>query len=646
MTNAITNALATPYQIENPEEYARNILRLFLEGGRAMSSLMARPDAKFSSLSTASDMSEAAGTISDIYCLWMKDPGKLVEAQSSLFLSYVDLWGGSMRRIFGEDAGPVVQPEPSDNRFKDPEWSSNPYFDFWKQSYLLTTYWAEDLLRQTDGLDERTRHKVEFYLRLYTSAMSPSNFPMTNPEVVRETFASNANNLVQGMRHLVSDMEKSGDLLKISQTDTEAFEVGRNLAVTAGKVVFQNEIFQLIQYAPATGKVREVPLLIVPPWINKYYILDLTPQKSFVKFAVDQGFTVFIISWVNPDARLAHKTFEDYMIEGLLAASDAVKRESGIEKVNVLGYCIGGTLLGSALAYLAAREEEPFCSATFLTTQLDFSMAGDLAIFTSDAHLASLEETMAERGYLDGSRLANVFNMMRPKDLIWPYMVNNYLLGKKPFPFDILYWNQDSTRMPAANHKFYLREFYSENRLAKGEMALAGIKPNPKDVTTAIGDLATKEDHIVFYLREFFGENRLAKGQMTLAGIKLDLKKVTLPIYELATKEDHIAPARSVFIGSRLFGGPVEFVLAGSGHIAGVVNPPEKVKYQFWTAPSAATGTFEQWMAMAKEQPGSWWPHWTEWLARYSGGWTTPREPGAKLGVIEDAPGSYVKNKG
>lgn len=646
MTNAITNALATPYQIENPEEYARNILRLFLEGGRAMSSLMARPDAKFSSLSTASDMSEAAGTISDIYCLWMKDPGKFVEAQSSLFLSYVDLWGGSMRRIFGEDAGPVVQPEPSDNRFKDPEWSSNPYFDFWKQSYLLTTYWAEDLLRQTDGLDERTRHKVEFYLRLYTSAMSPSNFPMTNPEVVRETFASNANNLVQGMRHLVSDMEKSGDLLKISQTDTEAFEVGRNLAVTAGKVVFQNEIFQLIQYAPSTGKVREVPLLIVPPWINKYYILDLTPQKSFVKFAVDQGFTVFIISWVNPDARLAHKTFEDYMIEGLLAASDAVKRESGIEKVNVLGYCIGGTLLGSALAYLAAREEEPFCSATFLTTQLDFSMAGDLAIFTSDAHLASLEETMAERGYLDGSRLANVFNMMRPKDLIWPYMVNNYLLGKKPFPFDILYWNQDSTRMPAANHKFYLREFYSENRLAKGEMALAGIKPNPKDVTTAIGELATKEDHIVFYLREFFGENRLAKGQMTLAGIKLDLKKVTLPIYELATKEDHIAPAKSVFIGSRLFGGPVEFVLAGSGHIAGVVNPPEKVKYQFWTAPGAATGTYEQWTAMAKEHPGSWWPHWTEWLARYSGGWTNPREPGVKLGVIEDAPGSYVKNKG
>ena len=348
--------------------------------------------------------------------------------------------------------------------------------------------------------------------------------------------------------------------------------------------------------------MREVPLLVVPPWINKYYILDLTPAKSFIKFAVDQGFTIFVVSWINPDERLAHKTFEDYMTEGLLTAADAVKRETGREKCNVLGYCVGGTLLASTLAYLAARGEAPFRSATFLTTQVDFSQAGDLLLFTNDNQLASLEEMMAERGYLDGSRMANVFNMMRPKDLIWPYMVNNYLLGKKPFPFDLLYWNQDSTRMAAANHSFYLREFYNENRLAKGEM--------------------------------------------TIAGTKLNLKKVRLPIYELATKEDHIAPAKSVFIGSRLFGGPVEFVLAGSGHIAGVVNPPEKMKYQFWTAPKAAADTLEEWMARAKEHPGSWWPHWTKWLAEHSGGWTIPREPGETLGVIEDAPGSYVKAKG
>lgn len=591
----------TPYRIENPEEFAQNLLRFFEEGGRVVSELLERPDAKISPYSAASEMTEAAGTLADIARLWLADPAKLAEAQGTLVSSYLDLWNTAIRRMLGEEVEPVVEPEPSDNRFKDPEWSTNPYFDFWKQAYLVTTHWAEDVLQQTDGLDDPTRQKAEFYLRQLSSALSPSNFPMTNPEVVRETFATNARNLVQGMSYLVRDMEKSGDLLKISQTDTEAFEVGKNLATTPGKVVFANEIFQLIQYTPTTDKVREIPLLVIPPWINKYYILDLTPPKSLLKFAVDQGFTVFVVSWVNPDERLSHKTFEDYMLEGILTAADAVRRETGVEKCNVVGYCVGGTLLGATLAYLAARGEEPFNSATFLTTQLDFSKAGDLLLFTNDAQLASLEEMMAERGYLDGSRMANVFNMMRPRDLIWPYIVNNYLLGKKPFPFDLLYWNQDSTRMPAANHGFYLKEFYNENRLAKGEM--------------------------------------------TLAGIKLDLKKVKLPVFELATKEDHIAPAKSVFIGAKLLGGPVEFVLAGSGHIAGVVNPPDKMKYQFWTASKAAADTLDEWLGMAKEHPGSWWPYWAEWLARHSGGWTIPREPGEKLGVIEDAPGSYVKMK-
>jgi polyhydroxyalkanoate synthase len=577
------------------------MLRLFEEGGRAMSGLLERSDAKVSPYSAASEMSEAAKAFSEIARVWMTDPAKLAEAQGTLVRSYLDLWNNSMRGLLGETVAPLVEPEASDNRFKDPEWSSNPYFDFWKQAYLLTTHWAEDVLQQTDGLDERTRQKAEFYFRQLSSALSPSNFPMTNPEVVRETLATNANNLVQGMSHLVADMERSGDLLKISQTDTDAFEVGRNLAVTPGKIVFQNDLFQLIQYSPSTDKVRETPLLVVPPWINKFYILDLTPAKSFLKFAVDQGFTVFVVSWVNPDGRLSHKTFEDYMVEGVLTAADAVKRETGVDKINVTGYCVGGTLVGSTLAYLAARGEQPFNSATFLTTQVDFSKAGDLLLFTNDVQLASLEEMMAERGYLDGSRMANVFNMMRPRDLIWPYIVNNYLLGKKPFPFDLLYWNQDSTRMPAANHNFYLREFYNENRLAKNEM--------------------------------------------TLAGVKLNLKKVKLPIYELATKEDHIAPAKSVFIGSKLFGSPVEFVVAGSGHIAGVVNPPDKVKYQYWTASKAAADTLEEWMTMAKEHPGSWWPHWTEWLAKHSNGWILPREPGENLGVIEDAPGSYVKAK-
>ena len=591
----------TPYKIENPEEFARNLMRLFEEGGRAMGELLERPDAKITPFSAASEASLASQTLGEIARLWMQDPAKLVEAQGVLVRSYIELWNSSIRRLLGETVEPVVEPDPSDNRFKDPEWSSNPFFDFWKQAYLLTTHWAEDVLKQTQGLDEPGRQKAEFYLRQLSSALSPSNFPMTNPEVVRETFATNANNLVQGMAHLVRDMEKSGDLLKISQTDTEAFEVGRNLATTPGKVVFQNDIFQLIQYTPTTEKVREVPLLVVPPWINKYYILDLTPAKSLLKYAVDQGFTVFVVSWVNPDERLAHKTFEDYMLEGLLTAADAVKRETGVEKCNVTGYCVGGTLLGATLAYCAARGEEPFRSVTFLTTQVDFTKAGDLLLFTNDDQLADLEKMMTERGFLDGSRMANVFNMMRPRDLIWPYIVNNYLLGKKPFPFDLLYWNQDSTRMAAANHNFYLREFYNENKLAKGEMMLAGVK--------------------------------------------LDLKKIRLPVFEVATKEDHIAPAKSVFIGSKLLGGPVEFVLAGSGHIAGVVNPPDKMKYQYWTAPKAAADTLDEWIGMAKEHPGSWWPYWIEWLTKYAGDWVEPREPGTSLGVIEDAPGSYVKAK-
>lgn len=591
--------LTALYQIDDPEEFARNVLKLYEEGGRAMSEFLERQDNKATPFSAASEMSETTQTISDMMSMWMTDPLRLAQAQGALVSSYAELWTHTVRRMLGEQLPPLAEPAANDSRFRDPEWSSNPYFDFWKQAYLLTSNWSERILSETEGLDEPTRHKAEFYFRQLSSAMSPSNFPMTNPEVMRETFATNARNLVAGMTQLATDMHESGDLLKISQTDADAFEVGRNLATTPGKVVFQNEIFQLLQYTPTTDKVREVPVLMVPPWINKYYVLDLTPEKSFIKYAVDQGFTVFVVSWVNPVAELAHKSFEDYMVEGLLTAADAVKRETKMPQCNVLGYCVGGTLLGTTLAWLAARGETPFRSVTFLTTQVDFTKAGDLLLFTTDAQLAPLEQMMAERGYLDGSRMANVFNMMRPKDLIWPYIVNNYLLGRKPFPFDLLYWNQDSTRIASTNHAFYLREFYNENKLAK--------------------------------------------GGMTMGGVTLNLAKVTLPIYELATKDDHIAPAQSVFIGAKLFGGPVEFVLAGSGHIAGVVNPPNKMKYQYWTSPKLAGDTIEDWIATATQTPGSWWPHWVGWLTKHSGSWTVPREPGEALGVIEDAPGSYVK---
>ncbi len=582
------------------EALARNMVRLFEQGTKAFSKLTERLGTNDQGpYSLSSEVSEAAKSLGEV-ARQMAESSKFVAAQGELFKSYADLWSRSIRRFLGEEVKPVAEPEPGDNRFKDSDWSNSQFFDFWKQAYLITSRWAEDVTRNTDGIDERTRKKALFYLNQMLSALSPSNFPLTNPEVIRTTLATNAENLAQGMTHFVEDLGQSKDLLRISQTDLSAFEIGRNLAVTPGKVVFQNELIQLIQYAPTTPEVYERPLLIVPPWINKYYILDLTPEKSFVKWAVEQGFTVFLVSWVNPDARLAQKTFEDYMREGIIAAVDAINRQTASRQINALGYCVGGTLLASTLAYMAAKDDDRVASATFLTAQVDFSEAGDLLVFIDDTQLKALEEMMSEQGYLDGSRMAAVFNMLRPRDLIWPYVVNNYLLGKKPFPFDLLFWNADSTRLPAANHAFYLREFYHLNRLSKGEMVLGGVR--------------------------------------------LDLGRVSIPIYELFTKEDHIAPALSVFRGAKLFGGPVRLVMAGSGHIAGVVNPPAKKKYQFW---SGGTGnTLADWAASAKETAGSWWPDWAAWLAAYSGAKMPARDPSlGPLKPIEEAPGSYVKSR-
>jgi polyhydroxyalkanoate synthase len=586
------------YRIADPEAFGRNIVRLMEEGTKALGGFLDL--SKSAAAPSALDWAEAARLFSAVAQPWMAQPARLVAAQGELLASYMQLMANTAQRALGAEVPPVVEPERGDNRFADPEWSRNPYFDFWKQAYLITSRWLEDMLDKTEGLDERTRQRASFFLKQIVTALSPSNFPLTNPVVMRETAATSGENLVRGMENFVHDMKRSSALLNISQTDTEAFEVGRNVATTPGKVIFQNDLMQLIQYAPTTDKVRERPLLIVPPWINKFYILDLGPEKSFIRFMVSKGFTVFVVSWVNPDERHADKTFEDYMREGILAATDATLRETGADKVNAIGYCVGGTLLATTLAYLAARGEEPFASATFFAAQVDFTKAGDLMVFIDDAQLKALEEMMAERGYLEAGRMAAVFNMLRPKDLIWPYVVNNYLLGKKPIPFDLLFWNQDSTRLPAANHKFYLREFYKENKLAR--------------------------------------------GQMTIGGVRLDLGAVKLPIYELCAKEDHIAPAKSVFIGSRLFGGPVTFVLAGSGHIAGVINPPNKTKYQYWTNNNRAA-TLEAWIEGAEEHPGSWWPHYAEWLTQHSGGLVPARTPGAKLGTIEDAPGSYVKVK-
>ncbi len=364
------------------------MVRLFDQGAKAFSTLAERSSANGQGpYSMASEAGEAAKSLGEIARHWVTEPSKFAAAQGELFKSYADLWGRSFRRFLGEEVEPVVEPEPGDNRFKDPDWSNGQFFDFWKQAYLITSRWAEDLTRNTEGVDEKTRKKALFYLNQMLAAFSPSNFPLTNPEVVRTTLATNAENLVQGMTHFVEDLEQSKDLLRISQTDLSAFEIGRNLAVTPGKVVFQNDLIQLIQYAPTTEEVYERPLLIVPPWINKYYILDLVPEKSFVKWAVEQGFTVFLVSWVNPDARLAQKTFEDYMHEGILAAIDAVIRQTGSPKINALGYCVGGTLLAATLAYMAAKGDDRVVSASFLAAQVDFSEAGDLLVFIDDTQL-------------------------------------------------------------------------------------------------------------------------------------------------------------------------------------------------------------------------------------------------------------------
>ena len=588
------------YQIRDPEAFLQNMVELFEESRKVLDGLIDKSDSQTGAYSAFNELNEATKTMSELWQAWLSNPTKLAEAQTNLAMSYIDLWNNSVRQMMGEQVEPLVETERSDKRFKDPAWDTNPYFSYWKQAYLLSSQWAERLLDETEGLSENDRAKAEFHLRLISSAMAPSNFPTTNPEVVRETFKSNAENLVKGIENLSRDLKASGDLLKISQTDGSAFEVGRNLATAPGKVIFQNDLFQLIQYSPTTDQVYRVPILMVPPWINKFYILDLTEQKSLIRYLVGQGFTVFLMSWVNPGPELKDTTFEDYMREGVMTAAQMVQRESNEPQTHVLGYCVGGTLLATTLAYLAAKGEEPFKSATFLTTQVDFQHAGDLKIFTEDNQLSALEDIMQERGYLDGSRMATVFNLMRPSDLIWPYVINNYLLGKTPFAFDLLYWNQDSTRLPAANHRFYLRDFYHDNKLARGEM--------------------------------------------TIGNVQLDLGRVKLPIYELAAKEDHIAPARSVYIGSRLFGGSTEYVLAGSGHIAGVINPPNptKPKYQYWTNPERPE-RLDDFIAGAKETPGSWWPHWIAWLTARSEDRIAPRQPGANIGAIEDAPGSFVR---
>ncbi|WP_414705056.1 PHA/PHB synthase family protein [Pseudolabrys sp.] len=581
------------------EAIGRNLARMVEEGGKALAAYMKPREEGRIKPELAEDLTDAIKTLGRVLDYWLSDPQRALELQSSLGRTYLDLWGAASRRLAGEHAAPLVAPDPKDKRFADPEWSQNQFFDFLKQLYLLTAQWAERLVKGAE-IDAPTRLKAEFYVRQIIGAISPSNFVLTNPELLRETLTSNGENLVRGMTMLSEDIRLGEGHLKIRQSDPAMFEVGRNLALTPGKVVFENDLMQLLQYEATTPEVLKIPLLIVPPWINKFYILDLNPEKSFIKWCTEQGITVFVISWVNPDAHLADKSFEQYMREGVITAMDKVSEATGEKKMHTIGYCVGGTLLAITLAWLAAKKQDRAVSATLFTAQVDFTFAGDLAVFVDEDRVKQLEAHMKEQGYLEASRMATAFNMLRSNDLVWPYIVNNYLRGKKPYAFDILYWNSDATRMPAANHSFYLRNCYLENKLAKGEMEISGVT--------------------------------------------LDLKKVKLPIYNLATREDHIAPAKSVLYGSQLFGGDVRYVLAGSGHIAGVINPPGKPKYQYWTGGPAMGADVDAWVAKAEEHPGSWWPDWLKWLTAQGDARVPARAiGGGKLKPIEDAPGAYVK---
>jgi polyhydroxyalkanoate synthase len=526
----------------------------------------------------------------------MTNPAAVASAQIDLFYGTLSVWQKTAERMLmlrTQEAN-----APKDKRFKHPEWSENAIFSFVKDSYLVAAKSILSAVRAVENIDDATARKVDFYTRQFVDALSPSNFVATNPEVLTATLESGGQNLLRGLENLLVDLERGNGRLSITMTDMKAFRLGENIATTPGKIVYQNELMQLIQYRPSTQEVRRRPLLIVPPWINKFYVLDLQPKNSFIKWAVDQGHTVFVISWVNPDEKLAEKSFENYMLEGPLAALDAIESATAERSVNTIGYCLGGTLLAATAAYSAAKSDDRIASATYFVTLVDFTDVGEMAVFIDEGQLASLERRMRERGYLEAQDMATAFNMLRANDLIWSFAVNNYLLGREQMPFDLLFWNSDSTRMPAAMHSFYLRKMYQQNLLAK-------------------------------------------PGGISLAGTPIDLSTIRTPTFILSTREDHIAPWKSTYAATRLYSGPVKFVLSASGHMAGVISAPGS-KYGHWTNDNLPPGP-DEWFAGATPHQRSWWPVWDEWVTQLDSGRVPAREPGGgKLTIIEDAPGSYV----
>ncbi len=585
-------------KIPDPVEMSRNMARIAEQSQRLVADFLQRQNG--GDTSAPQSMMHIGAAFMEMTARMMADPAKLMQAQMSLWQDYLSLWQRTTQRLMGQEAAPVVAPAKEDKRFKDSAWDENALFDYIKQSYLLTARWLQSTVHEVEGMDDKTAKKVDFYTRQFVDAMAPSNFVMTNPEVLRATIESGGENLVKGLENLLGDLERGKGQLAISMTDYKKFEVGKNIAATPGQVIYQNELMQLIQYNPTTEQQYKRPLLIVPPWINKFYILDLRPANSLVKWLCDQGHTVFIVSWVNPDEHLATKTWEDYMTLGPLSAIDAIEQATGETEINMIGYCIGGTLTASTLAYMAEKGDDRVKSVMYLVTLTDFTEPGELSVFIDEEQLAALEEKMNSQGYLNGQSMATTFNMLRANDLIWSFVVNNYLLGKDPFPFDLLYWNSDATRMPAAMHSFYLRNMYQRNLL---------VKP----------------------------------CALTLKGVEIDLSKIKIPTFMLSTREDHITPWKSTYAATQLYGGPVKFVLAASGHIAGVVNPPSANKYSHFLNTKLPKDP-EQWLAGAKQVEGSWWPEYAKWVQKYTGPKVPARTPGdGTLKPIEPAPGSYVK---
>jgi polyhydroxyalkanoate synthase subunit PhaC len=590
----MTSSSAPEFKLPDPIQFAKSFASVIERSQRLIVDFSTRSPETVST--GMGDPTSVANAFQALASQMLADPVALAHAQFKLWNEHMGLWSRAAQRMMGLSDPPDVS--STDKRFRSSAWSEHAIFDYIKQSYLVTADSILSTVRRTEGLDPKTQHKVDFYTKQFVDAIAPSNFIASNPDVLRETLQTGGENLLNGLDNLLRDIENGKGRLSIAMTDAKAFRLGENIATTPGKVIYQNELMQLIQYDAMTESVRRTPLLIVPPWINKFYILDLRPENSFIRWAVGQGHTVFVISWINPDERLSAKGFEDYMRQGPLEALDAVEAATGERVVNAIGYCLGGTLLASTLGYLAAMGETRAKSATYFVTLVDFTEVGDMAVFIDEEQLAALESRMRERGYLEAHDMATAFNMLRANDLIWSFVVNNYLLGKEPLPFDLLYWNADSTRMPAAMHSFYLRNMYQENRLSK-------------------------------------------PGGVTLAGTPIDLRKIVTPTFILSTREDHIAPWRSTYAATHIYGGPVKFVLAASGHIAGIISPPGS-KYGHWQN-DALPARAEQWLEKANAHKGSWWPVWDEWVAKFSDGNVKARTPGGQnLRPTEAAPGSYV----